>query len=282
MPAVAVVNSSNSSFTITDAVGGATTKNTYPLAGVSSYYSQSALGEKVLYLMYQGLTVIAAANTVGNFGYGNSIFGSTDPDVALTAAQVVLGSSGSSGSTVPMFKFGDVKHSYFPTDHDGWVKLDGRLKNSLPAAQQANATALGFGASLVNAADLTVVGASGTKAIGSTGGSAVATITQSNLPALNLLGGSHNHTAADSGHNHATWAGSGGQQLTDNNGTGSAGGFSANLTSGSLPKMNTGAAAAQISVAASGNLTIPLGGSGTALPTQNPYLAANTFIYLGV
>jgi hypothetical protein len=289
--ATAVVNSSNSSYTVTDLVNGSTVKLTYPLAGTSSYYVQSPSGEKTLSLYYQGSTVIVMSNLVASFGYGNSIFGSTDPDTALALVQTSLGSGGNSGSATPMFKIGDIKHSYYAIDHDGWVKLAGQLKSSLSVAQQANATALGFGANLVNAADLAVVGTSGTKTTGSTGGSAQATIAQANLPAVNLVGGGHSHGVNDSGHSHGSGtlapnynyqnfvaaAGSGatGTSFTSNSNAGS-GNYTGAIT-GSSNASNTG-----LSVASSGNLIIPLGGSGAVLPTQNPYLAANTFIYLGV
>lgn len=45
---------------------------------------------------------------------------------------------------------GDVKTQYANVDALGWVLLDGRATNTLTATQQANATALGFGANIPN------------------------------------------------------------------------------------------------------------------------------------
>jgi hypothetical protein len=255
---------------------------TYPASLVSTkLLTTPSTGFSTLSLIFGGQPILYLPSNNTGQGWGNTLFGLTDPLLAKVQAQTQLGASSSSGSAGTMPKTGDTKHSYYTTSHDGWVPLAGQLKSSLTATQQAAATSLGFGANLPNAADLAIVGTSGTKTNGSIGGSAQATIGQTHLPSVNLSGGSHSHSASDSGHSHATWAGSGGQQLADVNGTGSAGGFAASLVSSSSPKMSTGGAGAAITVASSGALTIPLGGGGTALPIQNPYIALNTFIYLG-
>lgn len=292
--AIAVINSSNSSYTVTDLVAGSTTRFTYPLAGTSAYYVQSPSGEKSLSLFYQSNTVIVMSNTVTGFGYGNSIFGSTDPDTALVSVQSNLGSGGNSGSATPMPKIGDIKQTYYNSDHDGWVKMVGQPKSSLTATQQVNATALGFGTSLVNGADLVLIGASATKLVGSTGGAATATITQANLPNVNLTAtaisagtpagsidaqGAHTHPVTVNFHDTTGDGFNGGRiQSTDRNPlrtqanasevqVQSAGSHSHNFTGSSLPNHSH---------------VVPLGGSGVAVPIQNPYLAANVFIYLGV
>lgn len=43
---------------------------------------------------------------------------------------------------------GDTKTSFQLSDHLGWIVLDGRLKSSLPLAQQNNATSIGIGSAL--------------------------------------------------------------------------------------------------------------------------------------
>lgn len=82
-------------------------------------------------------------------------------------------------------------------DHNGWVRLDGRLKSTLTATQQAQATALGIGANLPNASNAFLV-QNGTT-LGSLSSSNTKTIAQSNLPNVSLGGstssdGSHTHT----------------------------------------------------------------------------------------
>lgn len=46
---------------------------------------------------------------------------------------------------------GDIKTGIQSTDHNGWVKLDGRLKSSLTTTQQSQATSLGIGSNLPDA-----------------------------------------------------------------------------------------------------------------------------------
>src|SRR5215204_4514845 len=48
---------------------------------------------------------------------------------------------------------GDIKHSLLTTDHNGWYKLDGRNKSTLPAIAQNNATSIGFGVAIPDATD---------------------------------------------------------------------------------------------------------------------------------
>jgi hypothetical protein len=177
--------------------------------------------------------------------------------------------SSSSGSAI----IGDIKSGLQSSDHSGWILLDGRAKTALTTTQQTAATSLGIGANIPNATGRVLAQGSLGAQIGSS------TITPANLPNINLSGGNHSHTASDSGHNHQTWNGSGGQALTDGNATGSAGGFGMSLTSNSNPRMITGSGSASISVAASGSLSIPLGGSGTAyIPAA---IGVNHFVYLG-
>jgi hypothetical protein len=254
----------------------------YPAAlVVSRLITDTATGYKRLVLIYAGQQIFVLPSYIFDPSYGNTLFGSSDPVIAKGQAQTQLGSA-ASGSPGMQPKIGDIKESYYSLAHDGWVPMVGQAKNTLLTTQQSAATALGIGANLPNGADTVIVGASATKLAGSNGGAASVAIGQSNLPAVNLIGGSHGHSASDSGHTHPTWSGSGGQQLTDANGTGTAGGFGiGSLTSNSQPKMATGSGTANISVAASGNLSIPLGGSATPLPVQNPYLALYRFIYLG-
>jgi hypothetical protein len=170
---------------------------------------------------------------------------------------------------------GDGKISIRAADHNGWILLNGRLKSTLTTVQQLAATSLGIGANLPNQTGLAIVGAGAGFPLLSTGGAASIVISQSNLPNVNLAGGSHSHGITDGGHSHTSY------ERFVNNGTfnsnGSAG-SSFGTPSGSATSSNT----TGIGINASGALSIPLGGSNVPLNTQNPYLAWNTFLYLGV
>lgn len=94
-------------------------------------------------------------------------------------------------------KYGDIKSGIQTTDHDGWVKLDGRLFSTLSASQQAVATALGLSNNLPNATEAYLV--QNGSSMGSVSGSNTTTLTQANLPIVNFTGtaanaGSHSHT----------------------------------------------------------------------------------------
>ena len=95
--------------------------------------------------------------------------------------------------------FGDIKQSFRITDHDGWVKLDGRLKTNLTSSQQSQATSLGIGISLPDATNAVLV-QNGTIP-GTVTGSNERTIAQNQLPNITLSGtssssGSHTHSIA--------------------------------------------------------------------------------------
>lgn len=96
---------------------------------------------------------------------------------------------------------GDVKTGMQPSDHNGWIKLDGRLKSTLTTTQQENATALGIGVNLPDATNSFLV-QNGTT-LGSVNGSNTRTIAQNQLPNVTLSG-----TTSNSGnhvHNFASW-----------------------------------------------------------------------------
>lgn len=109
--------------------------------------------------------------------------------------------------------YGDVKQGIQTTDHSGWIKLDGRLKSTLTASQQTQATALGIGTNLPDASNSFLV-QNGT-ALGSVSGANTKTIAQNQLPNV-TLGGSTNSAGT---HKHDLQY----RRLTDlatNNGTG--------------------------------------------------------------
>jgi hypothetical protein len=118
------------------------------------------------------------------------------PRTALTPAPYALGMLGSAAAY-----YGDVQAYYQATDFPGWVKLDGRAKNTLSAEQQARATALGIGANLPNTSGRAIVGTSTGQTVGQTTTAGTLTIAQNNLPNVNLTSsndGAHTHTVSGS------------------------------------------------------------------------------------
>lgn len=92
--------------------------------------------------------------------------------------------------------FGDIKSGIQSSDHNGWIKLDGRLKSTLTATQQARATTLGIGTNLPDANNAFLV-QNGTS-LGSLVGSNSKVIAQNQLPNVQLNGttnstGNHTH-----------------------------------------------------------------------------------------
>lgn len=190
------------------------------------------------------------------------------PRTALSAAPYALALLG----TAPAY-YGDIKTSFAPTDHAGWVRLDGRAKTALTATQQVRATALGIGANLPNDDNLGLVGTSGTKSLGTTGGSATVNIGQTHLPSVYFNGstgtaGSHNHTVNMVYHTQTGDGFNGGRiQLTDR--------ASQTVTNPSEIQVNSAGDHSH-------SVSVHSGGSGTALNVENPYLAVHYYMYLGL
>lgn len=105
-------------------------------------------------------------------------------------------------------EIGDIKQGLQTSDHSGWIKLDGRLKSSLIASQQAQATAIGIGVNLPDATNNFLV-QNGTT-IGTTTGSNNKTILQNQLPNITLNGTTNN----DGVHKHSIRAEYGTQFVT--------------------------------------------------------------------
>lgn len=118
----------------------------------------------------------------------------------LTEGNVVALSDGTL-AIGPKIAYGTIKESLRTSDHNGWYKLDGRAITALPAAAQANATAIGLSGTLVNASDRLIK--QGTPF--TTAGSNTVTLTQANLPSYSMTGttstaGAHTHAKSYSGH----------------------------------------------------------------------------------
>jgi microcystin-dependent protein len=174
-----------------------------------------------------------------------------------------------------VYALGDIKSGVQASDHSGWIRLDGRIKTSLTATQQTRATALGIGANIPDARDRGVVhfSTANSKALLSTGGSETKTIAQANLPNINLSGGAHGHGVSIGTHTHGLsfWYWSTTNRFLSSGGSG---------TQADAYYTATAASSSGISIVAN-SISVPLGGSGSALNVVNKYFAANFFIFLG-
>ncbi len=202
----------------------------------------------------------------------------------------IVSTPGQNGNTntisVASATFGDVKFGYQPNNHQGWVKLVGQSSSALSPTQLSVANSLGIisGGLLPDISNRTIIGA-GLNPLNGIGGASTVILAQANLPNITLTStavsagtpagsidtqGAHTHpynipyasnARFDSNQN-------GGSSFGSNTGytTGSAGSHSHNFSG--IPMIGH-------------THTVALGGSSTALSTQNPFIALNGFIYLG-
>lgn len=158
--------------------------------------------------------------------------------------------------------FGDIKHSYQNTEHNGWIPLNGtRTYASLTATQKLAADGIGL-STLPDLSDRTIVGVSGTKEINSKNSNSTSKmIARNQLPTDDIStssSGDHTHTYANYGAVASTPV------------LGSALSTTESGTKTTSPSGNH-------------SHTINLNGTGTQQPLdiQDPYIAMNAFIYLG-
>jgi hypothetical protein len=187
--------------------------------------------------------------------------------VFLTTTKIYYCYNGSSWQALrtQVLSLGDVKFGFQTADHDGWILLDGRSKALLTASQQAAATTLGIGSNLPNMADRTIVGTSGTKTLNSTGGTSSVTIVQNQLPNVTLstsTDGAHTHLAGNATNYLLSLVGFIGFPILN-------GASNATATSSSGAHSHT-------TTSINGNVTQQ------NLNVQNPYIAMNSFVYLGL
>lgn len=188
---------------------------------------------------------------------------------------------------------GDIKYGFQSSDHNGWIKLDGRSFGSLTTSQQAVATSLGLSGNLPDASGK-VLKTQGS--LNTTGGSNAITLTQANLPNYNMTattgsGGSHSHTgttdsSGDHSHSYTDyyyaenngtnwgWAGSNSGNDWDNHG------YSTTSTT-ATDGLHTHTFTTSTDSGHTHSLTVNSGGSAVAISVENAYLCVNTFIYLG-
>jgi hypothetical protein len=94
--------------------------------------------------------------------------------------------NGTSWQLLSSANFGDIKTGIQSADHNGWIKLDGRLKSSLTATQQSQATTLGIGSYLPDASNAFLVQNGGT--LGGVTGSNTIYLAQNQLPNVTYSG----------------------------------------------------------------------------------------------
>ena len=162
-------------------------------------------------------------------------------------------------------EYGDVKTGIQSTDHNGWVKLDGRLKSSLNSSQQARATLLGIGSNLPNANNAYLV--QNGETLGGVTGSNSKSISQANLPNVNFTG--NTNTTGNHVHNMTFQRNQGDHDISGK--IGDNGHFGDVTYSGSMQGAGNH----------SHSVTVNSGGSGVALDITPKSLSINTFIYLG-
>lgn len=183
--------------------------------------------------------------------------------------------------TLLSYSIGSITQSFRSTDHDGWYLINGRALSSLPAVAQTAAAGLGMTTSLYDASGRTLKTKSSSENIGDTGGSNVFTLSQSNLPNINLTttvsgtaltSGSHTHNSDTGGA--FLYAGTN----AGNNGTGHGSSASPGLFGG-VGIGNTNAVGNHTH-SFTGTISTTLG-SGQSMNNQSAYIAVNSFIYLG-
>ncbi len=207
--------------------------------------------------------------------------------------------------------YGDVKSGFQSSDHEGWIKLDGRAISTLSAAQQTVANSLGFTGNLPDANTAYLVQNGGS--MGSVSGANTVALTQANLPNVSFSGtaassGAHSHgvnppnttTSSNGAHNHGSNAtgGASGYGLIYANGWATLTGSNdytwgePNLytTPGALNIYSAGTHTHDVDIpwfssdsggAHTHSVSVTSGGSGTAVNIAPKSLTVNMFVYLG-
>ncbi|ALR29125.1 hypothetical protein ATE47_00540 [Chryseobacterium sp. IHB B 17019] len=174
-----------------------------------------------------------------------------------------------------VYRYGDMRYSSLTTDHGGWYLLNGRTLTTLPANVQSRAASLGITGTLPNAANKYMK--QGTP--GATTGAGSVVLTQANMPAFTLSGNTssvnHNHALVSPGFTvlRAT------DIVQDPAGTANSDQLAGGAAVGSISASQTYTSNAD--GAHAHTVTIPTGGTATAIPLAPNYIQVNYFIYLG-
>jgi hypothetical protein len=161
---------------------------------------------------------------------------------------------------------GDIKYGMQPTDHNGWIRLDGRPLNILTLIQQTEAMSLGLITNLPDAVDRTLM-LRNTGNIGDVGGTNSFQIQQQHLPNITFTGattvnGIHSHTIQD---RHST--------LTNGRGVSTP----IRALRDRIPNTRTTSSNGDHLHTA----TVSTGGSDTPINYTPSFLNVNVFVYLG-
>lgn len=131
-----------------------------------------------------------ATDQIGAIVYVSDLSGTTNTatsNITEIGYYYFDGSSWKSmNSGLSNFTYGDIKTGIQSTDHNGWIKLNGRAKSTLTSTQQTQATALGIGTNLPDATNCFLV--QNGSSLGSVSGSNTKNIAQNNLPNVTLQG----------------------------------------------------------------------------------------------
>lgn len=177
---------------------------------------------------------------------------------------------------------GNVKYSVKTSDHNGWYLLDGRAVSTFPSAVQARAHSLGFTTNLPDTSDRVLKTKSSTENPGTTGGSNSLTILYNNLPNITLTTNTSGTTSVSGAHSHGPAVGNSyllSGTSFGNNGTGY--GSAGSLAWGGVNSRANTASAGSHNHPFTGTAGTVLGGANSPIDNRSPYLAVNTFIYLG-
>ncbi|AZA50275.1 hypothetical protein EG346_19775 [Chryseobacterium carnipullorum] len=166
---------------------------------------------------------------------------------------------------------GDIKYSRDTSDSGGWYLLNGRSIASLPAAAQANSSALGFVTNIPNFINRSERAKSGAEQLGTVGGAANLILTRNNLPnfAINgttAIAGSHVHTLTQI-------------QNSGSGGTGRA--FSANNNGPRFSTQGSTKVLTSSGLHTHASVTLNSNGGNQAFNLTPAYLVLNAFVYLG-
>lgn len=167
---------------------------------------------------------------------------------------------------------GDLKHGLQPTDHGGWIKLDGRPISALTSSQEDAAIGLGYTDTIPNALRL-LYKYDPAISVGQVGGNDSIVLTQSNLPNVMLSG----NTSTDGDHSHGIATRQDNWNVRTSGPGGSVGGPSFAVDNGPL-FLHHGTVSAG---AHSHSVVLPLGGSAQPIPLDPRFISSNSFIFLG-